>query len=71
LSSIFGKISRTVKLFFEFETNKLAKNILTKNKDEENRTQKNSFAKLNLLKRAIKTAQSTGKKIEPIRANST
>ena len=60
-----------VKLFFEFETNKLAKNILTKNKDVENRTQKNSFAKLNLLKRAIKTVQSTGKKIELIRANST
>ena len=60
-----------VKLFFEFETNKFAKNILTKNKDEENRTQKNSFAKLNLLKRVIKIAQSIGKKIEPMRANST
>ena len=60
-----------VKLFFEFEKNKLVKNILSINKDDENRTQKNSFAKLNLLKRAIKTAQSTGKNTEPTRATST
>ena len=60
-----------VKLFFEFETNKLVKNILSTNKDDENRTQKNSFAKLNLLKRAKKTAHNTGKKTEPIRATST
>ena len=60
-----------VKLFFEFKANELAKNILTTNNDDENRTQKNSFAKLNLLNKAIKTAHSTGKKTELIRAAST
>ena len=58
-------------MFFELEANKLARNILTTNKDEEKRIQKNSFAKLNLLKKAIENAHNKGKKREQSKATST